>query len=174
MIPPIKKAHKKAIKIARQNKCIISFDPNVRLALWNDHDKYKKVINEFIDMADILKVSDDEIKFITGEKDIYKSINKLFRGNVKIIIYTKDNSYHHKGYKVKAIDTTGAGDAFMSAFIYKLLKNKVTLNSLSNIDFNKYLSYANATAALVTTKLGAISSMPKVEEVELLLKNNNK
>lgn len=63
----MKDAHEKAIEYATNNGAIISFDPNVRLALWDDIDLLRKRINEFIPKADIVKISDEELEFITGK-----------------------------------------------------------------------------------------------------------
>jgi len=178
---PIKDAHRYALEVVNKKKGFISFDPNVRLSLWSDHKKYRQVINEFIPYADLLKIADNELEFITGLVDETKAIKKLFIGNVKYIIvtkgakgselHTKTNHYKEVGFVVNAIDTTGAGDAFIGAFLYKLsldiLEKELTEEKIRN-----YLRYANATAALTTTKPGAMSAIPAKEEVEILLKMN--
>ncbi len=172
---PVKKAHDKAIKIAREKGLIISFDPNVRLPLWDDHDLYKQVINHYIDKADIIKISDEEIEFITGETNLELSIQMLFRGHVKIIIltkgkdgatiYTKNNRVKHDGFKIEAVDTTGAGDAFIGSFLFQLLKHRKHVDELAENELYEYLEFSNAVGAIVSTKPGAIQSMPGYEEV---------
>ena len=172
---PVKKAHDKAIKLTRDRGGIISFDPNVRLPLWEDHELYKKVINEYVDFADILKISDEEIEFITGYEDEYRSINSLFRGHVKLIIltkgskgasiYTKRFSIEHQGFKINAVDTTGAGDAFIGSFLSQVLNHKSHIESLSEHTLLDFLKFSNAVGAIVSSKHGAISSMPSKKEV---------
>jgi fructokinase len=179
---PVKKAHDVALEIAKRKQCIISFDPNVRLPLWDDHDLYKKVINEYIPHADIIKVSDEELEYITGTNDINDAINNLFVGNVKVVIYTKgahgvevftkESKYQHLGFTINAIDTTGAGDAFIGAFIYQLLENNIGLKDLSKTNYDSLIEFANAVGAIVASKKGAISSMPSLEVVSEFLKTN--
>ena len=86
---PMKDAHEKAIEYAANSGAIISFDPNVRLALWDDIDLLRKRINEFIPKADIVKISDEELEFITGKDSIEDALPQLFTGRVKLVIYTK-------------------------------------------------------------------------------------
>jgi fructokinase len=179
---PIRQAHDQALKYAKENELLISFDPNVRLPLWSDHDEYKRIINKYINYADILKISDEEFAFITGESFSEERVLKLFRGNVKVIIYTegakgarvytKKNTYQFPGFKVKAIDTTGAGDSFIGAFLYQLLKMRLTLDNLETTDYTQIIKFANAVGAIVASREGAIPAMPKESEVEEFIKNN--
>lgn len=173
---PVRVAHDQAISYAKSHNCLISFDPNVRLPLWDDHEEYRRVINQYIEHADILKISDEELEFITGKTIENNAISDLFRGNVKIVIYTKgpdgadiytkDRVFTHKGFKIKAVDTTGSGDSFIGAFIYLLLDKKVTKNMLTAIDYSDYIKFSNAVGAMVASKQGAISSMPNLDEVK--------
>ncbi|MFA7560569.1 MAG: carbohydrate kinase [Candidatus Izemoplasmatales bacterium] len=179
---PIRQAHDQALKYAKENELLISFDPNVRLPLWSDHDEYKRIINKYINYADILKISDEEFAFITGESFSEERVLKLFRGNVKVIIYTegakgarvytRKNTYQFPGFKVKAIDTTGAGDSFIGAFLYQLLKMKLTLNNLETTDYTQIIKFANAVGAIVASRKGAIPAMPNESEVVEFIKNN--
>ncbi|MGE4321321.1 MAG: carbohydrate kinase [Acholeplasmataceae bacterium] len=172
---PVKKAHDKAIEIAREKGLLISFDPNVRLPLWDDHQVYKKVINQYIDKADIIKISDEEVTFITGHHDFELGIHSLFRGYVKMVIltrgkdgatiYTKKHIVSHEGFKINAIDTTGAGDAFIGSFLFQLLNEDKLLDQLSKVKLLEYLEFSNAVGAIVSMKSGAIESMPSYDEV---------
>ena len=120
---PMRRAHNKAIKYAKENGLIVSFDPNVRLPLFDDHEYLKNVIHEYIQYADILKISDEEVEFIFGNKDIEENLDYLFDQGVKLLVYTsgKDGAVaytknvvaHSKGIKVNAVDTSGAGDGFI-------------------------------------------------------------
>lgn len=178
---PVKEAHKKAINYVRDTNGFVSFDPNLRFSLWNDLEKYKRVVNEFIPMADLLKVSDDELEFITGIKDEKEAINSLFVGNVKYIILTlgskgsklflKDNKeYFEESIKVDVVDTTGAGDSFIGTFLSELNKEGLKLNE-DNI--NHILKVSNITAALTTTNKGGMGSIPSYEIVNKHLKNKH-
>ena len=84
----MKEAHKKAIDCAIDNNSIISFDPNVRLPLWNSEDECRKAILEFLPFAHIVKISDEELEFITGFNNIEDAKEVLFNGSVKMVIFT--------------------------------------------------------------------------------------
>lgn len=180
---PVRKAHDKAIQIAQKKQCLISFDPNVRLPLWEDHSEYKRVINHYIDLADIVKISDEELLFITDKTFEQDGIQELFRGNVKLVIYTEGakgariytryNSYYHQGYKVEAIDTTGSGDAFIGAFLVALLEADKPLTFEEADQFSKHVMFANAVGAIVASKKGAITSMPSKNEVDRFIKSKS-
>ena len=175
---PVKYAHKKAIEYVKENSGIISFDPNVRKNLWDDLDECKKIINDFIPYANILKISDEELEFITGIKDIKEAIDSLFIGDVEVILYTKgkegvdlytkSNCISVEGFKVDVVDTTGAGDSFIGAFLYNLVTRKFDINNIESIKF--VCRFSNAVAALTTTKNGAISALPNLSEVSRIMK----
>ena len=174
---PIKQAHEVAIEYCHELGALVSFDPNVRLPLWDNHDLYRKRINEFIPKAHLLKVSEDELEFITGEKDEEKAIQCLFKGNVKlvfltkgkdgVVLYSKNGSIEVPSQPVKAIDTTGAGDSFIGSILYQLLKKKYTVEMLDSPleEFEEILNFANQVAGIVVTRKGAISALPTLNEV---------
>ncbi len=171
---PIKQAHLEAIRIVKAQNGFISFDPNIRLSLFKDHQAYRQVILEFLPYANLLKIADDELEFITGIKDIHQAIQSLFIGDIELIILTKGSqgvelftkSTHLvvPGIKVHAIDTTGAGDALIGAFLYQLSKAELTY-AIQDAKLIEYLKFANAAAALTTTKFGAISALPTLSEI---------
>lgn len=180
---PMKKAHVKAIQAAKVRGGIISFDPNVRLPLWDDPQECRKTILEFIPMAHLVKVADDELEFITGIAEEQKAIASLFTGDVKAVVLTKaakgadlyvhNKKYSTAGYAVKVEDTTGAGDAFIGGFIYQLLNLDAepgNLEPLLSEHHQEILTFANASGALTTTGKGAISSLPTKDQVMQLLK----
>lgn len=185
---PVKKAHRKIIENALKNEALISFDPNVRLPLWESSENCRDAIREFIPYAHILKISDEEIHFITEIEDSEKAIKSLFIGNVQWVIYTlgskgaviitKDNKkLKFPGYSVQACDTTGAGDAFVGALLYKLLSKSIDIYSLKNIeknDLKEIMMFCNSYAALTTTKHGAVDAMPTMEETINFMENFNK
>ena len=175
---PMKYAHKKAIKQAQTKGSLISFDPNVSLPLWDCPEACREAILEFIPMADIIKISDEELSFITGFDDETEAISSLFTGHVKVVIYTKgamgatlygrDFSYISKGYSVNVQDTTGAGDAFIGAFLHHLLENGIhtsQLEEFSRKNHEKLLAFSNACGALTTMGKGAIGSLPTKEQI---------
>lgn len=180
---PMKYAHVKAIRAAKARGGIISFDPNVRLPLWDDPQDCRKTILEFIPTAHIVKIADDELEFITGTADEPKAIASLFTGDVKVVVLTKgakgadlfvqNKKYSSEGYSVKVEDTTGAGDAFVGGFLYQLLDRDAGQDNLEAIvseHHQEILAFANSAGALVTTGKGAISALPTKEQVLELMK----
>lgn len=179
---PMKHAHIKAIRSAQKQGAIISFDPNVRLPLWESSEECRKTILHFLPEANLVKISDEELAFITGIEDEALAIQSLFVGNVQAVIYTKGSAgaelylatnehFTSSGFQVTVQDTTGAGDAFIGGFLYKLLEKGAFVNNLPEIlkDFHQdILSFANACGAITTTGKGAISSLPTKEQVEAL------
>lgn len=175
---PMKYTHKKLIELALDQNMLISFDPNVRLSLWDDPDSLRNTIHEFIPYAHILKLSDEELEFITGETSLEQALPQLFTGNVQCLIYTrgKDGAviYHKgqqcgevEGHSIEAVDTTGAGDSFIGAFLYKLLEDHVdNLETISSDMLKTDLEFANRYAAHTATKEGAISALATQEELE--------
>lgn len=178
----MKEAHKAMIDKFKSANGTIVFDPNVRLPLWHSAEACKETIQAFIPKANIIKVSDEELEFITGEADEESAIQSLFQGSVVAVIYTqgpngasiilKDGTkIYHEGFKVKAIDTTGAGDAFIGAAISRiLLSDEVNMTKLLKEEGQAILQFSNFVAAKVTTKYGAIESIPTLEEVTSELK----
>ena len=175
---PMKYAHKKAIEFALENKSIISFDPNVRLPLWDSEDACRDAIMEFLPLAHVVKISDEELEFVTGYDNMDEAKEVLFKGNVHMVLftkgkdgaeaYTKDRVVKIPGNIVDVVDTTGAGDSFIGSFLFKLLEDDVNmeqLNSISDEKLREYLTFANAYAAYSTTKKGAIGSYATLDEI---------
>lgn len=175
---PMKEAHKKAIEAARKNGLIISFDPNLRKNLWSSEADLRNAVLEFIPMADILKISDEELDFITGTTEIEQALTKLFTGNVKLVIYTagangamaftRAAKASAPCEKVKAIDTTGAGDAFIGSFLYSLCEQKITASTIWNMSddqLEKMLAFSNRYCGISVQKKGAIASYPTIAEL---------
>ncbi|MCX7772245.1 MAG: PfkB family carbohydrate kinase [Clostridia bacterium] len=179
---PIKSAHKKAIQAIKAKGGLVSFDPNVRLPLWKSPEDCRKAIIEFLPYADILKISDEELEFITGISNPKEAVASLFKGDVKAIAFTKgrkgaefhtrDFSVSVSGICVEAVDTTGAGDAFIGSLLYKLVTEDFSLLQPIKERALEIIAYANTVAALTITRKGAISSLPTQAEVtEFLLRN---
>ncbi|WP_113672500.1 carbohydrate kinase family protein [Vallitalea guaymasensis] len=183
---PVKYAHLQAIEYAIEQDVIISFDPNVRLSLWNNEKSCRKTILEFIPCAHIIKISNEELEFITGIKDEKDAIDTLFKGNVKMVIYTKGkdgvevitkkSNIRVKGFSVEVIDTTGAGDSFIGSFLYQLLENGIDINTIDKInkdDMINMLSFSNACSAIVISRKGVINILPNKKEVNEFLQQNH-
>ena len=176
---PMKDAHRAAITIARRQGAIVSFDPNLRFMLWDDKDELKRVIWEFIPDCDIVKISDEELEFITGTADINEALPMLFVGGVKLVILTKGKdgadcysslgSVSSASTKVTAVDTTGAGDGFIGSFLWKLRSLGIGKDNLGNCPlavFKECLDFANRFCAVSVQRKGAIPSYPELNEVK--------
>lgn len=179
---PVRNAHDEAIRIAKEKSIVVSFDVNVRLSLWDNHDEYRKIINKYIDKANILKVSDKELEFVTKIRNKGKAIESL-RERVDILvytkgakgayIYTKNSMAIHKGFKVNAVDATGTGDCFIGAVLYKLL-SKYDVGELGENELNDIITFANAVGALVVMRRGTIDIMPTLDEVDKFMEKYKK
>lgn len=179
----VRKATLKAIETARKAGALISFDPNLRPPLWNTLEDARVQIDAGLALCDILKIADNEIEFMTGESDFDKGAAILQQRypNIKILNVTAgaDGSYSYScGHRVfvpsfqlgGTIETTGAGDTFCASVLSFALENGV--EHLSEQQLTDMLRFANAAAYLVTTKKGAIRSMPEEAEVEAILAAN--
>lgn len=169
---PVRSATLHAAQYARTQGKRISYDPNLRLALWPDGDAARAGMLLGLDYAHIVKVSDEEVEFMTGGTDV----QALWRDTLELIIvthgkdgataYTREQSYTVGGFPVEAVDTTGAGDGFVAGLLTGLLEQGADyIKALPEI-----LRFANAVGALATTQRGAIPALPMREQVEALLK----
>jgi fructokinase len=181
---PAAEATEYALETAKKNGVLISFDPNLRPMLWDSQKHAKERIEYGLSFCDILKISDDELEFMTGKKDAAEGVASLQRKNsILLVCVTKgkkgSESFFDNGTtvihdmcpafrSVKTIDTTGAGDTFCACVVNDVLENGIA--SFDKERMHRMLSFANAAAALVTAKKGALLSMPSVREVLALLK----
>ena len=177
---PARSATWKALEVARKAGCLISFDPNLREPLWSSIDLAKEMMEYGMKYCDILKISDNEIQFISGQEDYEKGIRYLQDTyHIPLILltlgkdgsraYYKDMVVERGGFKLDTIETTGAGDTFCGSTLSGILERD--FKNLTQKDLEEILTFANAAAALITTKKGAIRSMPEKEEVEELMKS---
>ena len=175
---PMKQAHKRSIEIMTRRDGIISFDPNLRFALWDNCDELQTAVREFIPMCDIVKLSEDEIEFVTGQTTAQNAAKWLFDRGVKLMLctvgskgayaFTENNEAFSPAYNVCAVDTTGAGDGFAGSFLYKLCRlgaDKDTLRELSKQTLEQCLDFSNRFCAISVTKKGAIASYPDAGEM---------
>jgi fructokinase len=166
---PERSATLAAIQHAQEKGLRISYDPNLRLALWPDEDTARSGLLSGFEYAHIVKISEEEVEFLTGGSDP----RTLWRDQTEIIVvtagaggatlYTRDAQYHQPGYRVEAIDTTGAGDSFVAALLVSLLEMG------DNPDYDALLRFANAVGAITTTERGAIPALPSREQAEALM-----
>lgn len=171
----------KALEIAKSKRKIISLDPNLRPPLWESMDKAKEKMLEAISYCDVLKISDNEIQFLTDEEDYDAGIAKLREMyDIPLICltmgpdgsraYYKDMRVCVQGFaQENVVDTTGAGDTFCGSVLGYLCDNG--LDNLTKDMLEEMLTFANAAASIVTTKKGAIKSMPEIKLVKKLIDN---
>lgn len=176
------RATEKAVKAAKDSGVLISFDPNLSIPLWKDLGTAKEKMEYGLSQCDVCKISEEEVEFLTGEKDIKKGAEilrakfpvKLFQvtaGADGSYAFYKDLLVYKPSYILGGtIETTGAGDTFCGSILHGLLSRDI--DNLSQEDLEEMLSFANAAAYLVTTKIGAIRSMPEMEDVQKILKEN--
>ncbi|MBR5317202.1 MAG: carbohydrate kinase [Lachnospiraceae bacterium] len=175
----VREATKKALKLAKQNDMLVSFDPNLRESLWTSLELAKEQVAYGLQYCDVLKISDNEILWFTEEEDYDKAVQLLQkRYEIPLILLSlgKDGSRaYYKNTRVEepaflqesTIDTTGAGDTFMGCCLHFILEKG--LQNLSEADLREMLRFANAAAAIITTKRGALKVMPDREEIQKLL-----
>ena len=181
--PGIRAATIRAIELARKNGAWISFDPNLRPPLWKNLEEAREQISFGLSKCDILKIADNELLFMTGEADFYRGAAQLHRRypNIQVLNVTAgaEGSYSFYGeaepvfvpsFKLGGtIETTGAGDTFCASVLNFILEKGIT--DLTVKDRQDMLRFANAAAYLITTRKGAIRSMPEKGEVEAILGN---
>ena len=173
-------ATQKAVALARESGAVISFDPNLRPPLWGSLEHAKEQIAWGLSQCDVVKIADNELLFMTGEEDFDAGAAELKRRfpNLRLINVTAgaQGSYsYYNGMKAfqpgvtlgGVIETTGAGDTFCGSVLNYLLEHG--LENLTEGDLAQMLRTANAAAYLVTTKRGAIRSMPEPEQIRALL-----
>ena len=181
--PEVRFATRKAVAMAKEAGALISFDPNLRPPLWFSLDEAREQIAWGLSRCDILKIADNEIEFMTGEKDFNRAAALLKEQypNIRLLNVTAgaDGSYSFYGKSRVfvpgfclggTIETTGAGDTFCACVLNYVLENGI--GQLKESDLKQMLRFANAAAYLVTTKKGAIRAMPERAQIREILDNN--
>lgn len=177
---PSRSATLAAVTYAKENGLIISYDPNLRPLLWSSLDSAKEQIISCLKYTDILKISEEEFHFITGTDDLDVGTEMLLTQGISIILITlgEEGCYYRyrggsgivKGYKVKSIDTTGAGDGFLGGVLFNFCNMTLEeINDIKKESFEEFIKMGNAVGALVTTKKGAMPSMPTLDEINDLI-----
>ena len=170
----VREATRYAVDIAKESGALISFDPNLRPPLWNSLDDARREIEYGLSKCDILKISDNEIEFMTGSTDYDKAVKGLMeKHGIKLAFatlgkngsraYCGDAKAECGGFKVDTIETTGAGDTFCGSALNFVLEHGI--DSLTENDLKELLTFANAAAAIITTRRGALKVMPEKEEI---------
>lgn len=167
------KVVKRLVEIAKDKGVPVSFDPNIRLKLWSIEEA-RKAYNEIFPYVDILLTGLDEIRLIIG-KDSNEELGKFAdQFGIKDLVikdgangsrmYRDGEWIKAPGFKVKPIDTVGAGDGFDSGYVY---------GWLNDLNPEQLLRFANGVGALVTTVLGDNEGLPYLEEVSAFINNES-
>lgn len=174
--PGVREATRSAIEKAREEGLLISFDPNLREPLWKSLEDARQEIAYGLAHCDILKISDNEMEFMTGTTDYTAGVAKLRESySIPLILVTlgKEGSRaYYKDWMAEAapflqentIETTGAGDTFCASILNYVLEHG--LEQLTQEQLKEMLTFANAAASLITTRKGALRVMPTKKEVE--------
>ena len=175
----VRRATKKAVAAAKENGALISFDPNLRPPLWKSLEEAKEQAAYGFSQCDILKISDNEIQWFTGEEDFDAGIRRLrSQYDIPLILLSmgrEGSRAYYKDLRVEAapflqeatVETTGAGDTFGACCLHFVLEY-----GLDHLDEGKLagmLRFANAAASIITTRKGALRVMPEISEVEEFL-----
>ena len=180
--PGVRAATKKAIAVAKEAGALISFDPNIRKPLWDSMEDAREQVLYGLGQCDILKISDNEIQWLTGKEDYTDGVRWIReRYPVPLILVSMGKEGSRAYYKDRiveaepflqpnTIETTGAGDTFCACVLHYVLEHG--LEGLEEKDLKEMLRFANAAASLITTRKGALRVMPEKEEIEKMLEQH--
>lgn len=177
---PAKSATLEAVRRSKAAGAVISYDPNYRPLLWPGPEAAGSVLQSVLDLVDLIKISDEETKLMTGETDPRRAVERLLRRGITVaavtlghkgaLVGTAEGMRLVPGYAVGAVDTTGAGDSFWGGFLYSLLERGLDsgrgLDGLTLEEAAEAAAYGNAVASLCVEKRGAIPALPCREAVE--------
>lgn len=177
---PAKYAHLRAIETAKSAGALISFDPNIRLPLWGSAEDCQRTVREFLPYADLIKISDEESEFVTGQTDPERAVQSLFAIGAKAVLlslggkgaifYRRGQSVRVPAYPAKVLDTTGAGDCLIGALLYRLCRDGIDADRLAALSEERMrddLTFAVRCAGISTENHGAIASYPTKETLGL-------
>lgn len=177
-LEPCRTAQFEAVRRAKNEGALISFDPNWRPSLWDDFDLARDLIWQIMPLCDVVKVADEEWEFVTRTNDFETGAAKIRALGPQLVVITRgaEGAYFNfegasgevAGFEVDALDTLGAGDAFVAGLLSKLMEFSLQ-NSLDETKMREILRFSNACGALATQKAGAIPALPTRAQVEALL-----
>ncbi|MDV2884169.1 aminoimidazole riboside kinase [Alkalihalophilus pseudofirmus] len=176
---PSRSATLQAVKMAKEQNMIVSYDPNLRLGLWPSEKDARETISSMLKEASIVKISDEELTFLTGETELEAGIKKLSKYNIPVLLvtYGSKGSYVHvdnetihvPAMKVETVDTTGAGDAFVSGILYQLSERNTALGEIALDQWKEIVEFASVSGALAASTRGAMTALPTLDEVKATL-----
>jgi fructokinase len=164
----------------------VSLDPTIRKSLIEDEETYLNRIRRLAEKVNVLKLSDEELFFLTGGSDPGRAVRSLRISAGALVIITLGSQgaeiyrdgerlVRIPGFSVKVVETTGCGDSFMAAVLAQLAgKTPKEIAGLSPAQLEPIARFANAAAAIVATRYGAAEANPTREEVETFLAQSGK
>jgi fructokinase len=174
---PARSATLAALEMARDHGLLISYDPNLRLALWESPEAARQGMWLGWQYAHLAKVSREELSFLSGDGDLEAGARRMWTEQMRLLVITDGEAGCHyataagwgsvAGYEVNAVDTTGAGDAFVAGLLTGLLENEAAWEK--EAELQRVLRFANACGALATTRRGAIPALPTRAEALALI-----
>ena len=162
---PMRYAHLAAITAAREAGAILSFDPNLRFPLWPDREQLRQTVWQFLPLTHILKLSDEELPFLTGTEDIEAALPALFTGDVQLVLYTCGS----KGARAYTRTASARARSFIGSFLWQLQRDGVItaeLPKLSRKRLTEYLAFSNRFCAISVQHHGALDSYPTLAQME--------
>ena len=180
---PSRSATQEALKCAKKNGAIISYDPNWRENLWARKNAGIETMKSLFQYADIVKISAEELSLLYGANNSNTAQNILDAG-ARLVCVTlgKDGVFYKTNnfqgiisipdYKIQTSDTTGAGDSFLGALLYRMTRRANVLDFSQN-EIESDLNFANAAATLCVSRRGAMASLATLSEVDFLLNNRD-
>jgi fructokinase len=174
---PARGATLHAIAAARAAGCLISCDPNLRLALWPDAEAARDGLRVAMSQAQVVKISDEELRFLTGSDDPAAARQQLWHDRLQLLMvtlgaagcvyFTPDFEGVVVGFSVDAVDATGAGDGFVAGLLHGLIADPSVVRDQQRL--REICRFACAVGALTTTERGAIPALPAHERVRQFL-----
>ena len=179
---PVRDATLRAIQYAKDAGAFMSYDPNLRLMMWDAPEDAKHWIWKVIPYANVVKAAEEEWEFITDTPELENGSERILEAGVELVIVTLGehgcyyNNGSHQGYvdgfKVEVVDPLGAGDGFVAAMLTQIMRSAGGVKKLLELDDNqlqRIMKYANAAGALTTQKIGVIPALPIPSEIETFL-----
>lgn len=172
---PAREATLFALQKAKENNCIISYDPNYRRPLWENKEDAVREMRSVVKYVDVMKISDEETSLLTPEASPEKAAAYLVENGVPLIavtlgakgayVSTKEGGQVVDGFKSQVVDTTGAGDSFWGGFLYKLVESGKKPCDVTLTEAVEFARFANAVASLCVEKRGGIPGMPTLNDI---------
>jgi fructokinase len=177
---PVRSATRHALRVARDQGLLISLDPNLRLTLWPSPDDALRVFLQTVPECDVLKVSEEELVFLTGQRELEAGAQAAMEMGPELVLVTRgpEGAYFYRadgvrgsmpGFAVEVADTVGCGDACVGAMLLQFVEAEPDVEDLTAQQLADMVRFANAAAALTATGAGVMGSLPEREAVEKML-----